>query len=215
MINVTALIQLKAFARQDGFLLFLLWIASFAVIVSNPASSWGSLLAMATPFFVGYLLARFRNYALNGTISFRRGLAFSLYTFFYASLLFAVAQFVYFRYLDNGALMTMLIASVKTLEPFYRAQGISVNELQNSLTMIGQLTPIETAFVFMMQNLLIGAVLSFPIAWIGKRTIIRKNLRHGEQFNNNMNNNMNNNDINNNNRNNNNVDDADNNRNNL
>lgn len=202
MINVTALIQLKAFARQDGFLLFLLWMASFAVIVNNPASLWGSLLAMATPFYVGYLLARFRNYALYGFISFRRALAFSLYTFFYASLLFAVAQFVYFRYLDHGTFLAMLTASMKTLEPFYRAQGISVSELQQSLAMIGQLTPIETAFVFMMQNILIGAVLSFPIAWIGKRTIIVKNL-HGDQF---TNNNFDNNDINH---------DAENNRNNL
>ena len=202
MINVTALIQLKAFARQDGFLLFLLWIASFAVIVNNPASSWGSLLAMATPFYVGYLLARFRNYALDGVISFRRGLAFSLYTFFYASLLFAVAQFVYFRYLDNGTFMTMLLTSVKALEPVYRAQGISLSELQQSLSMIGQLTPVETAFIFMMQNILIGAILSFPIAWIGKRTALRKNLHHRETFNNNIDNN----DINH---------DADNNRNNL
>lgn len=202
MINVTALIQLKAFARQDGFLLFLLWIASFAVIVNNPASSWGSLLAMATPFYVGYLLARFRNFALDGVISFRRALAFSLYTFFYASLLFAVAQFVYFRYLDNGTFMTMLLTSVKALEPVYRAQGISMSELQQSLSMIGQLTPVETAFIFMMQNILIGAILSFPIAWIGKRTALRKNLHHGETFNNNIDNN----DINH---------DADNNRNNL
>lgn len=202
MINVTALIQLKAFARQDGFLLFLLWIASFAVIVNNPASSWGSLLAMTTPFYVGYLLARFRNFALDGVISFRRALAFSLYTFFYASLLFAVAQFVYFRYLDNGTFMTMLLTSVKALEPVYRAQGISISELQQSLSMIGQLTPIETAFIFMMQNILIGAILSFPIAWIGKRTALRKNLHHGETFNNNIDNN----DINH---------DADNNRNNL
>lgn len=177
-------------------------MASFAVIVNNPASFWGSLLAMATPFYVGYLLARFRNYALYGFISFRRALAFSLYTFFYASLLFAVAQFVYFRYLDHGTFLAMLTASMKTLEPFYRAQGISVSELQQSLAMIGQLTPIETAFVFMMQNILIGAVLSFPIAWIGKRTIIVKNL-HGDQF---TNNNFDNNDINH---------DAENNRNNL
>ncbi len=202
MINVTALIQLKAFARQDGFLLFLLWIASFAVIVNNPASSWGSLLAMATPFYVGYLLARFRNFALDGVISFRRALAFSLYTFFYASLLFAVAQFVYFRYLDNGTFMTMLLTSVKALEPVYRAQGISMSELQQSLSMIGQLPPVETAFIFMMQNILIGAILSFPIAWIGKRTALRKNLHHRETFNNNIDNN----DINH---------DADNNRNNL
>ena len=88
--------------------------------------------------------------------------------------------------------MTMLIASVKTLEPFYRTQGISVSELQQSLSMFGQLSPIETAFVFMMQNIFIGVILSFPIAWIGKRTIIRKNLHHGETFNDNNNMNRNN-----------------------
>lgn len=164
MINVTALIQLKAFARQDGFFLFLLWLASFIAMVMNPASTWGSLLAIATPFVVGWMLIRFRNYALSGNISFRRGLAFSIYTFFYASMLFAVAQFVYFRFLDNGALATMLLNSVKTLEPIYKANGISTNELQQSLTMIGSLSPIEVAFVFMMQNFFVGLVLSFPIA---------------------------------------------------
>lgn len=169
MINITALIQLKAFARQDGFFLFLLWVASFAAIVMNPTSTWGSLLAMATPFVVGWMLVRFRNYALDGKISFRRGLAFSLYTFFYASLLFAVAQFVYFRFLDNGALTTMLLTSVKALEPIYKANGLSTGELQQSLTMIGQLSPLEIAFVFMMQNFFAGMILSFPIALFGKR----------------------------------------------
>lgn len=169
MINVVALVQLKAFARQDGFLLFLLWAASFATIVMNPSSSWGSLLAIATPFFVGWLLVRFRNYALDGTISFRRALAFSLYTFFYASLLFAVGQYVYFRFFDHGSLLTMLIESMKTLEPIYMKQGISLTELQQSLTMIGQLSPIEVAFIFMMQNFMVGLILSFPIAMFTQR----------------------------------------------
>lgn len=169
MINVTSLIQLKAFARQDGFFLFLLWLASFVVIVTNPTSSWGSLLAMATPFAVGWMLIRFRNYALNGTISFRRGLAFSFYTFFYASLLFAVAQYVYFRFLDNGGLATMLLSSVKVLEPIYKANGIPTADLRQSLTMIGSMSPLEVAFVFMMQNFFIGIVLSFPIAAWGQR----------------------------------------------
>lgn len=81
MINVTSLIQVKAFARQDGFFLFLLWLASFGAFIANPVSTWGSLLAMSTPFFVGWLLVRFRNYALDGAISFRRALAFCFYTF--------------------------------------------------------------------------------------------------------------------------------------
>lgn len=169
MINVIALIQLKAFARQDGFFLFLLWIASFAIVVMNPTSTWGSLLGLATPFFVGWLLVRFRNYALNGVISFRRGLAFSLFTFFYASLLFAVAQFVYFRFIDDGAFVSMLLQSIRTLEPFYKANGMAISDLQQSLTMIGRLSPIEISFVFMMQNFLAGFILSFPIAFFGQK----------------------------------------------
>ncbi len=183
MINVTSLIQLKAFARQDGVLLFLLWIASFAAIVTNPASSWGGLLAMATPFLVGWLLIRFRNNALDGAISFRRGLAFSLYTFFYASMLFAVAQYVYFRFLDKGTFLNMLITNVKTLEPAYRAQGVPVRELEQSLTMIGQLSPIEIAFVFMMQNVFLGFLLSFPIAWIGRKKPMEKMGKMGKDIN--------------------------------
>lgn len=169
MINVVALVQLKAFARQDGFFLFLLWAASFMAIVMNPTSSWGTLLAVATPFFVGWLLVRFRNYALDGVISFRRALVFCLYTFFYASLLFAVGQYVYFRFFDHGSLLTMLMNSMKTLEPMYKAQGISLNELRQSLTMIGELSPIEVSFVFMMQNFMVGLILSFPIALFAHR----------------------------------------------
>lgn len=171
MVNVTALIQLKAFARQDAIVVFLLWLASFAVFVADPASSFGSLLAFVTPFLVGSLLAKFRNNALNGVISFRRGFAFSAYTFFYASLLFAVAQVVYFRFIDNGALATMLLNSANALEPIYKANGIPLDELKRSMTMVGQLSPIEISFVFMMQNLFIGFVLSLPIALVCRRTV--------------------------------------------
>lgn len=177
MVKVSAFVQVKAFARQDGFFLFLLWLASFAAFVVNPTSSWGSMLAFVTPFFVGWMLVRFRNYALSGSISFRRAFAFSVYTFFYASLLFAVAQVVYFHYLDNGALMSMLLTSVNALEPIYRANGMSVEELRRSMTLIGQLSPIEISFVFMMQNLFVGFVLSLPIAVFGRRSVSGDNIQ--------------------------------------
>ena len=50
MINVVALVQVKAFARQEGVFLALLWIASFLLMVYTPSSSWGNLLAISTPF---------------------------------------------------------------------------------------------------------------------------------------------------------------------
>ena len=59
MINVTALVQLKAFARQDGVILALTWIASFILMIYTPQYSYGNLLALSTPFIVGWRLCAF------------------------------------------------------------------------------------------------------------------------------------------------------------
>lgn len=90
MIKAQDLAQVKAFARQDGVLLSLLWIISFAcwygvmrhtgnnADISNVQqmdtsfsilSLLSNLLIIATPFFVGWRLVRFRDDALNGAIS--------------------------------------------------------------------------------------------------------------------------------------------------
>lgn len=170
MINVLALIQVRAFARQDGFFLFLVWAASFLAVVNAPTSSWGSLLALSTPFFVGWRLVSFRNYALDGVISFRRALVYTFYTFFYASLLFAVAQFIYFRFFDGGQLIASVKGAIDQLAPAYEASGISVGQLQQSIDAIASLTPIELSFIFMMQNFFFGIILSFPIAAVCQRS---------------------------------------------
>lgn len=170
MINIAALVQLKAFARQDGVFVALLWTASFLAVVLAPTSSWGSLLAMGTPFLVGYLLMRFRNGVLDGVISFRRAWALSLYIFFYASLLFAVIQYVYLRFFDNGSLNMLLANGTKVLEPAYRAQGMTTQELTNIKDLMLQLSPVEKAFIFMMQNLIAGFIMSLPIALVCRRS---------------------------------------------
>lgn len=170
MIDVITLVQLKAFARQDGALLALVWIVSFACVVYMPQSAVGSLLALSTPFVVGWRLFAFRNQALDGEISFRRALGYCLYTFFYASLVFALAQFLYFRFLDDGTFMNMLTASVEQWHEISKQTGTDVSALDNSLTAIRTLKPIEFAFLMMMQNLFIGCLLSLPIAAIGKQS---------------------------------------------
>lgn len=168
MMNVTALVQLKAFARQEGLFLALLWFASFLLMVYVPSSSWGLLLAVSTPFFVGWRLGAFRNHALGGSISFRRGLAFAWYTFFYATLLFAVLQYVYLRYFDHGTLLGMLNDSVGLLEKAYKAENIPADQtlayMRQGAEMVGLMSPIQLAFVFMMQTLFAGTLLSLPIA---------------------------------------------------
>ncbi|MDD3387686.1 MAG: DUF4199 domain-containing protein [Prevotella sp.] len=174
MINVAALVQVRAFARQYGLFLSLLWIASFLLVVLAPSSSFGSLLALSTPFFVGWLLSRFRDYALDGVISFRRGFVFSCYTFFYASLIFVIVQYVYFRFFDQGAMMTILMNSIKMMEEANASGDVAISQtlaqMKQGMSLIGDLTPLELSFALMMQNLFYGVIFSLPIALICRRT---------------------------------------------
>ena len=185
VINVMDLVQLKAYARQYGVALAMVWAASFLSIVFAPASVLGSLLALSTPIVVGWFLVRFRNGALDGHISFRRGYAFSCYTFFYASLLFAAVQFVYLRFFDHGAFMAMLGESFKTMEDVYRHEGAAamqaVGQMKQTISMVGQLSPLQLTFVVMMDNLFIGALLSLPIALACRRKAFIPTDRQQEQ----------------------------------
>ena len=170
MINVTALVQLKAFARQDGVILALTWIASFILMIYTPQYSYGNLLALSTPFIVGWRLCAFRNYALDGKISFRRGFAYSCYTLFYASLVFALCQYAYIKFIDGESIKNMLAETVKVLTPVYQEQGLSLNEINSAASMMASLRPIDLSIIFMMQNLFIGLLLSLPVALIFKRS---------------------------------------------
>ena len=169
MISIEEMNQLKAFARQDALLLGAVWIASFAFVVMAPESIFGSLLALASPFVVGWRLGRFRDVGRDGIISFRRGYGYSVYTFLYASLLFALAQYLYFRFIDGGTFLQMLNDSVTTFGPLYEQYGLKMQDLQQALAGMQSLSAVQWAFMLMMQNFFIGFILSIPIAAICAR----------------------------------------------
>ena len=102
-------------------------------------------------------------------ISFRRAYAYSLYVFIYASLVFALVQYAYFQFLDNGAFAELITTTMKQVAPVYEQNGVSKEEIKSSMDLIAMITPVQWAFMFMMQNLAIGAIISLPIALIGKR----------------------------------------------
>lgn len=170
MINPTTLIQLKAYARQDGLFLGLFWTASFALTMLDPKAIWGNLLAMMTPFFMGWRLSAFRDEALDGVISFRRGFAHGIYSVVYASLVFALVQYVYFRFLDNGVFMGIINDGIMLIENIYKEQGISMTEITQTVEAMQSVTPVQWTFMLMMQNIFIGFFLAVPVAAFCKRS---------------------------------------------
>ncbi len=175
MITSESIIQLKAFARQDGALLSLVWLASFMCFVgqfTDPALGLlYELLAVGSLFFLGWRLRRFRDNALDGVISFRRAFAYCAFCFFYASLIFALAQYVYFAYLDHGTVFNGIsqMLSLPQASAMMSVYGYSQQEIKEALSAFQGLRPIEISAFFFLSNLYIGAIISIVIALIMKR----------------------------------------------
>lgn len=167
--------QLKAYARIDGVLLGMVWIASFACYVIGmrmPALMMtGMIIAISSLFIAATRVKKFRDYVLDGTISFGRGYAYSILIFFYAALIFAAAQFVYFQFLDNGNIMSALTDMMnepqnKQIIDAYKLKP----SLDESLKLMAATRPIDYALNYLSVNIIIGLITSLPIATVMKKS---------------------------------------------
>lgn len=182
MISTLEYIQLKAFARQEGTVLGLIWLVSFACYLGNFYNSLLGLiaigLALFTPFFVAIRLKKFKEKSISGALSFRRALAFCMLCFFYASLLFALLQYIYFAFIDKGFLVQQYnimfsTPEAKQLMSIYKIK----NEVESGVSTFGQLSPIEKSLNFLSMNITAGILMSFPIAALMKSTIQNKDIK--------------------------------------
>ena len=167
-------IQLKAFARIDGALVALLWTASFVcylVGLKNPLFGMVALLLLvATPFWVARRLRRFRDVDLHGVISLLRGWAFYILVFFYAGVLLALVQYVYFAYLDQGYLLSSFqdaLSSPEAKQAF--AQYGLAEALSENMQMLSELRPIDFALNVLTMNITVGIILGLPVAALMRR----------------------------------------------
>ncbi len=122
MIDTGKIKQTKAFARQDGTLLGIVWVASFVctMLAANPEYQMlgllSNLLILSTPFVVAKRLKYFRDVVREGHISFSTGLyRCCVQTFFYATLLLTIIQYLWFRFMDTGMFMSQLQTNYQTL----------------------------------------------------------------------------------------------------
>ena len=182
-------VQLRAFARQDGALLSLLWIGSFACYIQGltyPSLGMAAiLLAIMSPFFAANRLRHFRDYAREGFITFKRGYAYTVmsyfyagllgyaYTvmsYFYAGLLLAVAIYVYFEYMDNGYLLGVLSSVMASEEgkKVLELYGMK-DQMQQEMQALYDMRPIDFAVNMLTISIMAGFFLGLPIAALMRR----------------------------------------------
>ena len=175
MITPAEYIQLKAFARQDGALLALLWVAIFLLYIIGVSNQMLGLAAVLLlfylPFFVGERLKKFRDYGREGLISFRRGYVYTILVFFYGGILFAVAQYLYFAFMDNGFLLSQFSKMVTSEEGKALLQQYGMQQMvDESLHEMASIRPIDYALNMLTINICLGFILGLPISLVMQRT---------------------------------------------
>lgn len=171
--------QLKAFARQDGALLSLLWIGSFACYIqglTNPMLATAALLLLiGSPFYAASRLRHFRDVAREGLISFRRGWAYNILIFFYGGLLLAAAVFIYFAYMDDGYLLGRFTQLLNTPEGQQAMEAYGMgDQVSEGLRQLAAMRPIDFALNALTLNISAGIILGLPIALIVQRSAVSR-----------------------------------------
>jgi len=173
--------QLKAFVSQDGIYLGALWVLSFACLIGEfkfqILGTIGIVLAIISPILVVKRLKRYRDWGLGGNISFRRALFYCLMLFLYASLLFALVQYIYFQFIDNGYLLQQynLIMSSPNMQEMIKVYNIK-EQMEEGLSTMASMTSIEKVANIMSVNIFTGIMLSIPIAIMMRRSNVRNNI---------------------------------------
>ena len=168
-------LQLKAYARVDGVLVALLCTVSFACyLIGLKTPFYGMiavLLMVVTPFYVARRLRRFRDEDLHGVISLMRGWAFVILVFFYAGILLALVQYVYFAYLDHGYLVSSFQSALSSPDATAALEQYGLSEsLSENIQLLSELRPIDFALNGLTVNITLGILLGLPISLILHRT---------------------------------------------
>ncbi len=166
--------QLKAFARQDGALLSLLWIGSFVCYIMGLTSPTlgmvAGMLIIVSPFFAANRLRHFRDEARDGIISFARGYAYMVLSFFYAGLLLALVIFIYFEFIDKGYLMGMFTQMMNSEEGKKAIEMYNMrDQMAQGMQELMNMRPIDYALNMLTVNITTGFFLGAPIAALLQR----------------------------------------------
>lgn len=159
-------------AMLYGTYMGIFWIAKFALFpmaLVEPLSGFLFMVLTCAVPVVAYLMTRhFRNRYCAGELTFFSGLVFCFQVFLYASVLTAMAHYLYFKFIDHHFIydkMMMLVDAYKNEE----ALKSQVDNIKHALDVFYDLSPIELAMQLLSQNVFYGIMLSLPIALLTMR----------------------------------------------
>ena len=138
-------------------------------------------LTLMVPYLIYRLTKRYRNQYCGGRIDFFRAFIFSMYTMCFGALLASVAYYIYFAYIDGGAMVGALAQSIEQLQSVDIAilEGVNaeavvqfnqyIELMQQTVQQIQAMKPIDITLSMLSNNVSWSIVLSLPIALLVRK----------------------------------------------
>lgn len=168
--------NIQHYAMYFGTYMGIYWILKFILFPLSFTIPFLSFLfvglTIGVPFMGYYYLKTYRNKICGGTITFNRAFAFTALVYLFASMLTAVAHFVYFQFIDQGMILEHLQEQVNLLldlnenNPDYNYLEDTFNQMLNYLS---GLTATDITLDNLSRNTFIGVLMAIPTALIGRR----------------------------------------------
>lgn len=163
-------------AMRYGTLMGIFWALKFALFpmgMSIPLMlvAFFALTVIGVPVLGTRFAARYRDRECGGTLTFSRAFLFTAFMYLFAALFASIAHYIYFRYLDNGLIvstyqdmLTQMITMAATDE-----MKTSLDQFQQALDIIAQLSPAEITIQLITQNVFYCTLLALPTALLVMR----------------------------------------------
>lgn len=157
-------------AMRSGTAMGIFWIFNFIVFLLGLRIPFLTLLfvglSLTVPLIIYRLAKAYRKVHCENSITFGQAFLFINSVVFFATMLTAVAHYIYFRYIDQGFIFGQYSTALESLKEAMPEANLlqTIEQMEEALTQLSLLTPIEMTFQLISQNIFFGIIMSLIIA---------------------------------------------------
>jgi hypothetical protein len=171
----------KSFALEYGTLLGASWVVVFVAYIIgirtfNPLIMmlcYGGLFAIALlPFILAYRYKK-KHTLPEESITYGEGMHFCILMFSYAILLTGIAEYIYFAFIDNGAIVSALSSYFTNPEMIQALNDLNMNDMKDmmmeNINALSAISPFDITLSLAQINITISIFMIFIVAAIMKK----------------------------------------------
>ena len=157
---------LQKYAMHFGTYMGAYWIFKFILFPLGFTIPFLSFLYLSLTLgvpFLGYHYAKtYRNKVCGGVISFAHACLFTLFMYMFASLLVAVAHYIYFQFIDHGFVLNEYSKLVDEASKILQRTDEEKEFIRNVIDTARTLTPVDFTMQFLSWDVIVGSLLAIP-----------------------------------------------------